>query len=261
MENAISLIKRADALGFDAVKFQKRNPELYPERPYTSPLIGECTYREHKRALELSENDYYRIDMFCRSYGIQWFASCFDIESVDFIARYEPKYWKIASPCITDLDLVDYIARQHGTIIMSTGMSDIIEVDRALSTIQNHKPWDSIYILHCNSEYPTKPEHVNLKVIQTLKERYPLCHIGYSSHDAGVPVPVTAVAMGAEMVEVHVTLDRAMPGSDHAASLELTGMDALARHVRAIEKAMGVPEKQFYDGERIIREKVSRRKR
>lgn len=280
VENALELIKIAADYGFDAVKFQKRNPELYPERLYESPILGQCTYRQHKRALELSKADYDRIDALCKLLAIDWFASCFDTDSVDFIAPYKPKYWKIASPCITDLRLVEYIARQPGKKIMSTGMSTMEEVREAVETIGNYTmPQDrEAYILHCCSEYPTPLQHVNLRVMeilmQRLNERFEYVHgyyyivegiakrvnlhskIGYSSHDATVNIPVAAAAMGAQAIEVHITLDRAMPGSDHAASLERRGMETLVRHIRSVETALGSSEKQFYEGEKRIREKV-----
>lgn len=252
---AIELIDLARWAGFDAVKFQKRNPERYPETPYLSPILGETTYREHKRALELSEADYQHIINFCYDAKFQWFASCFDKESVDFIARAHPKYWKIPSPCILDLDLVRYFAQQNGFIIMSTGMSTIEEMNAAIAALVHYKTYDEIALLHCCSEYPTPPEHINLRVIEWLKRTYP-CKIGYSSHDAGVPASVAAVGMGAEIIEVHITLDRTMPGSDHSASLEREEMERLVRHIRAVDTALGTDVKQFYEGERKIRKKV-----
>ncbi len=262
VETALQLIDMARACGFDAVKFQKRNPERYPEKPYMSPHIGQCTYREHKRAQELSEDDYNDINHYCLDLpdqqGIEWFASCFDEESVDFIAKYNPAYWKIASPVMAeDLDLVRYIGRQPGHIIMSTGMSTQDEVDAAVHILHSDfdKKDSEITLLHCCSEYPTPNEHANLCYLRLLKLHYG-CRVGYSSHDAGVPLCVAAVALGAEVIEVHITLDRTMPGSDHAASLEKTSMERLVRHIRAVEQALGSTEKQFYDGEKAIREKV-----
>jgi sialic acid synthase SpsE len=333
LENALSLINVAYWAGFDAVKFQKRNPELYPERPYESKIIGTCTYREHKRALELSDTDYRLIDDYCAGEGVpvdcgpevrcelcnteilegvipgiydgwrflgkrgvfcgdcmkhvtgnavDWFASCFDKESVDFIAQFNPSYWKIASPCMLDLDLVRYIARQDGHIIMSTGMSTEEEVLRAVSVVLSRHiahnydgykfediPTEAIRpalwqitLLHCCSEYPTPIDHVNLNYIEKLRGIIDGLGIsvGYSSHDGGVPLSVAAVALGAEVIEVHITLDRAMPGSDHAASLEREEMERLVRHIRAVEIALGSNEKQFYEGERKIRVKVQKTK-
>lgn len=256
VENALKLIDYAKMYGFDAVKFQKRNPELYPEKPYVSPILGECTYREHKRALELSESDYDIIDRYCKQKEIYWFASCFDIESVEFIEKYKPDYWKIASPCITDLDLVAKIANHNGKILLSTGMSTIKEVVDAINCCKKYN--SDIVIMHCCSEYPTPVEHVNLNMIEMYKLAFSEFEVGYSSHDANCAIPVCAVAKGARYIEVHVTLNRAMKGSDHSASLEPKGMETVVRHIRAIEAALGSKIKQFYDEERKIREKVSK---
>lgn len=262
VDTAFKLIDAAKQCGFDAVKFQKRNPELYNETPYISPFLGVCTYREHKRFLELSEADYERIHGYCASVGIEWSASCFDCESVDFVSQFKPAYWKIASPCILDLDLVEHVGKQRGFVIMSTGMSTMEEVDDAFDVLENQcdKEHDEMALLHCCSEYPTPPERVNLFVMDTLRDRY-RCSIGYSAHDAGVTIPAAAVARGAEIVEVHITLNRTLPGSDHAASLEFAGMRTLVNRIRDIEKALGVSEKQFYEGERKIREKVQQVRR
>lgn len=268
VENAIELMELAKRAGFDAVKFQKRNPELYPDRPYDSPIFGETTYREHKRGLELSYKDYVAIDDASRFFGIEWFASCFDKESVDFISQFKPKYWKIPSPVITDLELIDYFARQDGTMIISTGMCDFNEMDIAICTLrlrmlQYRKVLaediaKSVIVLHCCSEYPCPIAHVNLKMIKTLKN---LHHgVGYSSHDATVTIPVAAVCMGAEIIEVHITKNRSLKGSDHAVSLEWVGMETLVRRIRDIEIASGDGIKQFYPEEQRIREKVRQAK-
>lgn len=266
VNKAIELIRLAKNIGFDAVKFQKRNPELYPDRPYNSPLFGEVTYKEHKRLLELSQSDYEQIDQVCLQEGIEWFASCFDIESVDFIKQFNPKYWKIASPCITNIGLIRYIAKQTGKVIISTGMSTIGEVSNAVYEfrlakdpefdISDHSFSRYLALLHCCSEYPCPVDHVNLNMILTLKAMFPYLDIGYSSHDATVAIPVSAVAMGASIIEVHITADRSQRGSDHAASLEHRGMETLVRHIRAVEKALGSCEKQFYPEEQKIRDKV-----
>ena len=253
--NAMALISNAYKAGFDAVKFQKRNPENYPETPYESQLFGTTTYREHKRQLEFDYEQYKIIDGWCKKGPIDWFASCFDIESVDFIKQFAPEYWKIASPSIQNLELVQYIGMQKGKVFMSTGMSTIYEVDKAVDALLSWKDRQDITILHCCSEYPTSADHINLENIPMYADRYRLS-VGYSSHDAGVPASVGAVLLGASVIEVHITLDRAMPGSDHAASLEYRGMETLVNHIRFIEKAKGDKEKHFYEGEKKIRKKV-----
>ena len=259
VEIALQLIDQAIRAGFDAVKFQKRNPELYPETPKDSPILGQCTYREHRRALELDRAAYDRIDNHCLRHGIKWFASCWDLDSIDFMAKYQPEYWKIASMGITDLELVANIAQMPGHVIMSTGLSDDDMVTNALQVLRYYKDYSEITLLHCCGEYPTPRKHVNLSRIPFMKNLYPANRIGYSAHDGGVPISVAAVGMGADVIEVHITLDRAMPGSDHAASLAPRGMQILVEHIRAIEEALGVPEKQYYEGERKKRESMRQR--
>lgn len=264
VNNVLKIIELAKRAGFSAVKFQKRNPELYPERPYNSPIIGECTYRKHKRALELNLDDYTRIDNYCMANNIEWFASCFDIESVDFIKQFKPTIWKIASPVIHDLDLISYIAKQDGQVFISSGMSTESELMRALTTFENARMRikgdagrNDFVLLHCCSEYPTPVEHVNLNMITMYKKQG--FKVGYSSHDSNVVFPVTAVALGATVIEVHITLDRSMKGSDQSASLEWRGMETLVRHVQSLEIAMGSDRKQFYEGEQKIRDKVMKK--
>lgn len=256
IEIALQLIDLAKECGFDAVKFQKRNPELYPETPKDSAILGQCTYREHRRALELTRDNYNVISDYCRRIEMEWFASCWDIDSVDFMKDYHPKYWKIASQKLTDSELIRYID-QHpvgGYIIMSSGMCTQKELDQAVNYFEFG--WRKLWILHCTSEYPTPSDHVNLSRIAEIKDRYGIENVGYSSHDANPFTPAVAVALGAEMVEVHITLDRTMPGSDHAASLGPPGMRTLVERIRTVEKIMGSSEKQFYEGERKKRESM-----
>jgi N-acetylneuraminate synthase len=250
---ALQLIDKAKECGFDAVKFQKRNPELYPETPKNS-VFGK-TYREHRRALELSRDNYNVISDYCQHIEMEWFASCWDIDSVDFIADYHPKYWKIASRCITNLELVEYIAKREGKIIMSTGMCENHDIYNALKIVAKGRKYPSVTLMHCCSEYPTPPDHVNLNVLRTWRSLKPHT-LGYSSHDANPFTPAVAVALGAEVVEVHITLDRTMPGSDHAASLAPPGMRVLVERIRTVEKIMGSSEKQFYPAEREKRESM-----
>lgn len=267
--NAIELIRLAKKAGFDAVKFQKRTPELYPEKPYNSPLFGEVSYREHKKRLELSFDDYWEIHNCCKEEDIEWLASCFDMASVEFISKFNRKLWKIASPSITDLELVKAIAMQDGYTIMSTGMSNLHEVIEAVSAFKQAKelslkflnPSDidfvnDLGILHCCSEYPTPLAHINLSYIIKLQHIFKYHRIGYSSHDATVVMPVCAVALGATIIEVHITANRSQLGSDHSASLEYVGMETLVRHIRSVEQAIGDGRKHLWEGEQKIRDKV-----
>ena len=262
LETAFEIIDVAVKEGFDAVKFQKRNPELYPEKPYNSAILGQTTYREHKRALEFDKEQYSAIDIYCKSKGIKWFASCFDFDSIDFIKQFDVDMWKMPSPVIHNLELVKYYAQQKGKCWMSTGMSEWHEVVKAIKAFRDAKGvgfndlYDSLGIVHCCSEYPCPIEHINLAMVRKYKELYPMLDVGYSNHDAGTVISVCAVALGARYVEAHVTKNRTMAGSDHAASLEYAGMATLVRHIRAVEKAYGVPYKTFYEGEQKIRDKV-----
>ena len=267
VDKAIELIRLANKAGFDAVKFQKRTPELYPEKSYNSPLFGEISYREHKKRLELSYEDYIKIDECCGNEGIEWFASCFDLASVDFISQFNRKLWKIASPSITDLELVKAIAMQSGYTIMSTGMSTLHEVVEAVSAFKQGKEKGNgllskedlgkyLGILHCCSEYPTPLEHINLSYIHKLQHIFKYHRIGYSSHDATVVMPVSAIALGATIIECHITSNRSQVGSDHSASLEYVGMETLVRHIRTVEQAMGDGKKHLWEGEQKIRDKV-----
>jgi N-acetylneuraminate synthase len=262
IETALEIIELAVKAGFDAVKFQKRNPELYSERPYFSAVLGDTTYREHKRALEFGYDEYSVIDAYCKDRDIKWFASCFDYDSIDFISQFDTGVWKIPSPAIHNLGLVRHFASQKGKCWMSTGMSEWKEIVDAIKAFKSAKCaelvdlHDQLGIVHCCSEYPCPVDHVNLAMVRHYTELYPMLDIGYSSHDGGVPIPVCAVALGAKYIEVHVTKNRMLAGSDHSASLEYRGMETLVRHIRAIERALGVPYNVFYEGERKIREKV-----
>jgi len=260
VETAIQIALAAYEAGFDYVKMQKRNPDLYPDRPYTSPVFGETTYREHKRGLELSAEDWGVFDEAMCDYGIDWFASPFDTDSVDFLTGYSMPYWKIASPCVFDLALVDNIGRtakaQGAPVIISTGMQSVSETRLAVTVLSKYLLPKDIDILHCCSEYPTPSNHANLLVIQRLKAAYPGHSIGYSSHDAGILVPATAAVFGAEIIEVHITLNRAWKGSDQAASIEPDGMRLLVQRARILEQAMGDGIKEVYEGEQIIKAKV-----
>lgn len=256
LQNALDTVRMAHSVGFDAVKFQKRDPEGYPKRPYNSPLWGETTYRDHKRRLEFGELEYGAIDALCGSLGIRWFASCFDSASVEFMDSFSPAILKIPSPAMLDAGLVCEVARRGVPTLMSTGMSEIWELDRAVEAFTSMPGRGSLTLLHCCSEYPCPPSHANLLNIPMLRSRYGL-PVGYSSHDGGVAVPVAAVALGASCVEVHVTLDRNMKGSDHASSLGPAEAAEFVSRVREVESALGDADKHFYDGERAIRRKVT----
>ena len=255
LETAKKLIDVAVLAGCDAVKFQKRTPELCVPRdqwdiPRESPW-GCLSYIEYKKRIEFGPEEYKEIDRYCSEKGIAWFASCWDEPSVDFIEQFNPACYKIASASLTDDNLLKHINERGRPMILSTGMSTMDEIRHAVSILDK----DRLLIAHCTSTYPCKPEQLNLRVIQTLKQEFN-CPVGYSGHEVGLQTTLAAVVLGACFVERHITLDRAMWGSDHAASVEPGGLTRLVRDIRVIEAGMGDGGKQGYDDEIPIRKKL-----
>lgn len=255
IEIAKKLIDAAAVAGVDAVKFQKRTPELCvpPEQrdiPRETPW-GVMTYMEYRRRVEFGQEEYEQIGAHCASRGVHWFASCWDGESLDFMERFSPVCYKIPSALITRDELVVKTHQTGRPIIMSTGMSLIEEIDHAVSLIDR----DRLCLTHCTSAYPCKPELLNLRAIETLHQRYGV-PTGYSGHEVGLQASLAAVTLGACILERHITLDRAMWGSDQAASVEPGGLFRLVRDIRVIEAALGDGVKTVYDEEMPIRAKL-----
>jgi N-acetylneuraminate synthase len=251
------LIESAKVAGCDAVKFQKRTPDLCVP-PAQRDLMRETpwgimSYIEYRRRIELGQAAFEEIDQHCKRLGIQWFASCWDEPSVDFIEAFHPPCYKIPSASLTDDALLKHHRRYGRPIILSTGMSTTDEIDRAVNLLGE----DNLVLMHTTSTYPCKPEELNLRVIPFLKNRY-RCPIGYSGHETGLQTTLAAVALGAVFVERHITLDRAMWGSDQAASVEPYGMIRLVRDIRTVEAALGDGVKQVYKSEVPILEKLRR---
>jgi N-acetylneuraminate synthase len=253
---ARGLIDAAANAGADAVKFQKRTVEVvYSDeelaRPRESPF-GD-TNGDLKRGLELGRDDYEAIDVHCRTIGVPWVASCWDEGSVDFVEAFEPPFYKIASASLTD----DGLLRRHRAtgrpMVLSTGMSTIDEIDHAVEVVGT----SDLVMLHTTSTYPSELDELNLAAIGTLSERYPV-PVGYSGHEVGLAPSVAAAALGACLVERHITLDRAMWGTDQAASVEPGGFARMVRDIRAVERAMGDGIKRVYDSEQPIRAKLRR---
>ncbi len=251
LANAEKLIDVATLSGCDAVKFQKRTPELcvpaaqrdlQRETPW-----GVMSYLDYRYRVEFEQEEYEHIDAYCRKKGVAWFASCWDTPSVDFIARFDVPTFKVASATITNLEMMGHLAKTGVPIILSTGMSELAQIETALSFFDR----DQTILTHSTSTYPCKTEELNLRAIATLKERFG-CLVGYSGHETGLQTTVAAVVLGACVIERHITLDRAMWGSDHAASLEPTGLMRLVRDIRVVEQAMGDGIKKIYDSERPI---------
>lgn len=254
VDTALELVDAAVAAGCQAVKFQKRTVDLvYDEvelaRPRENPFGP--TNGDLKRGLEFSEVEYRQIEAHCRERHILWFASCWDEPSVDFMERFEPPCYKIPSALLTHGDLLRHHRQTGRVIILSTGMSSMAEIRKAVSILGTK----DLILLHCTSTYPSKPNELNLRVIHTLQREFD-CPIGYSGHEVGLQTTVAAATLGASMVERHITLDRAMWGSDQAASVEPQGMVRMVRDIRTVEAALGDGRKVVYDSELPIREKL-----
>jgi N-acetylneuraminate synthase len=250
------LISVAVAAGCDAVKFQKRTVDIVYSaeelaKPRESPFGA--TNGDLKRGLEFGREDYEDIDAYCKAVRIDWFASCWDEDSVDFIERFDPPCYKIASASLTDDRLLRHTRATGKPVILSTGMSTIEEIDHAVDVLGR----DNLVLLHACSTYPALYEELNLRVIPVLKERYQV-PVGYSGHETGIPSTVAAVVMGACCVERHITLDRAMWGSDQAASLEPNGISRVVRDIRLIEQSLGDGVKRVYEREYPIIKKLRR---
>jgi N-acetylneuraminate synthase len=256
LAQAKKLITAASAAGCDAVKFQKRTVDVvYPPdelaRPRESPF-GD-TNGDLKYGLEFGEDEYREIDRFCRDLELIWFASCWDPTSVDFIEQFEPACHKIASPSLTDDELLRHVRETGRPIILSTGMSSFEQIDHAVELLGS----TDLIIMHTTSTYPSQPDELNLRVIPSLAERYAV-PIGYSGHEVGLSTTLAAVALGACSVERHITLDRAMWGSDQAASVEPQGIARLVKDVHAVEAALGDGVKRVYDSELPVMQKLRR---
>ncbi len=250
------LIDVAIKFGCNAVKFQKRTVGVVYSaeelaRPRESPFGS--TNGDLKYGLEFELEDYQEIDNYCRQKGIVWFASCWDEASVDFIQQFDVPCFKIASATLTDSKLLSHHRSKAKPIILGTGMSTIEQIDRAVEVLGKK----DLIILHSTSTYPANYDELNLKVISVLQKRYGV-PIGYSGHETGVPASVAAAALGACMIERHITLDRAMWGSDQAASLGPSGVEQLIRDIRLVEMSMGDGVKKVYEREYPILKKLRR---
>lgn len=256
LDTARKLISAALLAGCDAVKFQKRTVDVvYTPQELAQPRPNPfgATNGELKRGLEFGAEQYAAIDEYCKLHNILWFASCWDEASVDFMEQFDPPCYKIASASLTDDNLLRHHRRYGRPIIVSTGMSTIEQIDHAVEVLGT----GDLVLMHATSTYPSQLEELNLKAIHTLKERYGV-PVGYSGHEVGLPTSVAAAVMGACMVERHITLDRAMWGSDQAASVEPQGFVKLVRDVRAIEKATGDGVKRVYESEVPVMNKLRR---
>jgi len=258
LQNAKDLIKVASNAGCDAVKFQKRTPELCVpkdqwELERDTPW-GRITYIEYRRKVELSFEDFSEIDKYCKKLNIDWFASCWDEPSVDFMEQFNPTVYKAPSAALTDVDLLKKQKSTGKPLMISTGMSTLNQIKTAIEVMGRR----NLLVAHSTSAYPCKLEELNIKMIHTLKEMYPDIPIGYSGHEVGLAPTWAAVSLGATFIERHITLDRAMWGTDQAASIEPGGFHRLVENIRDIEKALGDGIKKVYDSEMSSLKKLRR---
>lgn len=254
---ARKLISSAALSNCDAVKLQKRTVDVVYspgqlESPVASPFGS--TLGELQRGLELDQAEYQQIAEHCQNHSILWFASAWDLESVDFLAQFDPPCYKVASPCLTDDLLLKHHRQYSRPILLSTGMSTLKEIDHAVEVLGT----DNLLLMHCNSSYPAKPEELNLRMIQTLKDRYRV-PVGYSGHERGWSTTIAAVAMGACCVERHITSDRYLWGCEQANALEMSDLCQLVRDICTVEVAQGDGLKRVYDSERPLLEALRRR--
>jgi N-acetylneuraminate synthase len=256
LDLAKRLISVAVAAGCDAVKFQKRTVEVVYTaeelaKPRESPFG--TTNGDLKRALEFDEEDFKEIDAYCKAVKIEWFTSCWDEQSVDIMEQFNPPCYKIASASLTDDNLLRYTRKTGRPIILSTGMSTLDEIDHAVEVLGKRE----LIILHACSTYPAYYSELNLRAIPIMRERYSV-PVGYSGHETGIPSTVASVVLGACCVERHITMDRAMWGSDQAASLEPNGIGRVVRDIRLIEQSLGDGVKRVYEREVPIIKKLRR---
>lgn len=256
LDIAKKLIDGAIFAGCDAVKFQKRTVEkVYSKEELDKPRESPwgTTNREQKLGLEFGKKEYDEIDRYCREKGIYWFASAWDLDSQMFLRQYDLKYNKIASAMLTYRELLELVAEEKKYTFISTGMSTMDEIEKAVDIFKKANcPFE---LMHTNSTYPMKDEDANLRVIPVLRERFG-CKVGYSGHEVGLITTIAAVALGATSVERHITLDRAMYGSDQAASVEVMGFYRIVNYIRTVEVALGDGQKKITPKENEIKGKL-----
>jgi N-acetylneuraminate synthase len=258
LDDALALIDVAAKAGCDAVKFQKRTPEICVPKDQQDierdTPWGRMTYLAYRHRVEFGMDEYDAISRYCAERGLAWFASPWDIPSVDFLELANPPAHKIASACLTDDALLERVAETQRTVILSTGMSTPEQIRRAVDILGRER----LILCHTTSSYPAPAEELNLRMIHTLTRTYPDVAIGYSGHEIGLQTTVAAVALGACFVERHITLDRAAWGSDQAASVEPVGLERLVRDIRTVEAALGDGVKRVYASEQPILRKLRR---
>ena len=255
---AMQLIDVAADAGAQAVKFQKRTPEISTPDHMKDTLRdtpwGRMTYLEYRYRVEMSREQYVEIGDYATLRGLDWFASPWDVPSVEFLEDLNVVAHKVASASVTDLTLISRLAETGKPVILSTGMSTLAQVDAAVDVLGT----GNLIVLHATSTYPLPAHEANVRMVPTLSALYPGVPIGYSGHEDGLQISLAAVALGAVVVERHITLDRGMWGSDQSASLEPGPFAELVRDIRILELALGDGIKQVFPGELAPRAKLRR---
>jgi N-acetylneuraminate synthase len=250
VEIAKRIIDAAVHAGADAVKFQKRTPEISTPPDQQTQMRetpwGYISYLDYRYKVEFNEAQYRQIDRYCREKKIDWLVSVWDEPSVDFMEKFETPAYKIPSASLTDYNLLKYVRKTRKPIIISTGMSTMEQIQHGVDIVGN----ENLIIMHCTSTYPCEPRELNLKMIETLRNEFPHNPIGYSGHEVGLVPSAVAVALGASSLERHITLDRAMWGSDQAASVEPWGFETLVKYIRVTEASLGDGVKKVYESEK-----------
>lgn len=255
---AKKLIDIAQVAGCDAVKFQKRNPDIcvpeHQKNKIRQTPWGEMTYIDYKHRVEFGQKEYDEINQYCREKDIGWSASPWDLDSLEFLKQYDLPFIKIPSAMLTNKDLLTESAKTGVKIILSTGMSTVDDIDGAVSILKEHCK-DNFAILHCNSTYPAPISELNLSCIATLRDRYK-CEVGYSGHEFRLHTTVSSIYLGATILERHITLDRTMWGTDQLCSVEPQGLIKMVKGVRELESALGDGVKVLTESEKVIRRKL-----
>lgn len=256
LEIAKQMIDLAKICGFDSVKFQKKVPELcVPEseknRIKETPW-GEMTYLQYKKKMEFNEKEFSEIDKYCKDKDIVWFGSVWDLPSIDFLEEFDTPCYKIPSAHLTNKELLLKLKSLNKPLLLSTGMSTENEIEHAVKVLKG----SDLIILHCNSSYPAKDEELNLNYIKKLELDYPEHIIGYSGHELGISATLVAAVFGAKVIERHITLDRAMWGTDQAASIEFSGMRRLSRDLDKLNIWLGNGIKKVTENELKVKKKL-----
>lgn len=258
MKIAKQMIDAAVHAGADAVKFQKRTPDVATPPDQQNQMRetpwGYITYLDYRYKVEFDYDQYCEIDKYCKEKGIVWMVSVWDEPSVDFMEKFDTPAYKIPSASLTDAKLIRKARATGKPLILSSGMSTMEQIHKGIAVAGT----DNLALMHCTSTYPCEPEELNLKMVETLRTEFPTLPIGYSGHEVGLVPSAVAVALGACMVERHLTLDRAMWGSDQAASVEPGGFERLVKYIRVTEAALGDGVKKVYESEKGSMKKLRR---